>query len=75
MDSDTILVIIGYIIALLFPLIGVILGLVLYFVKGDNEFVKKHAKYIIILGVVMMIISILIVTTMGITLIGMGATA
>lgn len=75
MDSRTILAILGYILAILFPLIGVIYGLVLYFVKGDDEYIKKHAKYIIILGVVMMIISILLVTVLGVSIIGMSAMA
>ena len=73
MDSRTILAIIGYILAILFPLIGVIYGLILYFVKGDDEYIKKHAKYIIIVGVIMMIISIVLAMVMGIPLLAIGA--
>lgn len=73
MESEKILAIIGYILAILLPLIGVIYGLVLYFVKGDDEYVKKHAKYIIIVGVVMIIISIILVSVLGISMLGMAA--
>lgn len=73
MESDTILAIIGYILAILFPLIGVIYGLILYFAKGDNEYIKKHAKYIIIVGVIMMVISLIVTMVMGISLFAMSA--
>lgn len=73
MESEKILAIIGYILAILLPLVGVIYGLVLYFVKGDDEYVKKHAKYIIIVGVVMMVISIILVSVLGISMLGMAA--
>ena len=72
MESGKILAIIGYILAILFPLIGVIYGLILFFAKGDDEYVKKHAKYIIIVGVVMMIISIIVVA-LGVSILGMAA--
>ena len=73
MEAEKILAIIGYILAILFPLIGVIYGLVLYFVKGDDEYIKKHAKYIIIVGVLMMVISIILVSVLGISMLGMAA--
>lgn len=71
MDSEKILVILGYILAVFFPLIGVIYGLILYFIKGETEFIKKHAKYIIIVGVIFIIINLILVTTMGISLLAM----
>ncbi|WP_405290207.1 DUF4870 domain-containing protein [Methanobrevibacter sp.] len=73
MESEQILAIIGYILAILLPLVGVIYGLVLYFVKGDDEYIKKHAKYIIIVGVLMMVISIILVSVLGISMLGMAA--
>lgn len=73
MESDTILAVIGYILAILFPLIGVIYGLILYFAKGDNEYIKKHAKYIIIVGVIMMVIALIVTMVMGISLFAMSA--
>ena len=73
MEAEKILAIIGYILAILFPLIGVIYGLILFFAKGDDEYVKKHAKYIIIVGVVMIIISIIVVSALGVSMLGMAA--
>ncbi len=73
MDSDTIIVIIGYILAILVPLIGVIYGLVFYFVKGEDEYIKKHAKYIMIVGVVMIIISIIVTTILGVSVLAISA--
>lgn len=73
MDTDTILAVIGYILAIILPLIGVIYGLILYFAKGDDEYIKKHAKYIIIVGVVMIIISLILASIMGISMLGMAA--
>lgn len=73
METETILAIVGYILAILFPLIGVIYGLILYFAKGDDEYIKKHAKYIIIVGVVMMLLSIILVSLLGVSMLGMAA--
>ena len=73
MEFETIIAIIGYILAIVFPLVGVIYGLILYFVKGDDEYLKKHAKYIIIVGVAMMIISIILMALFGISVISMVA--
>ena len=73
METEKILAIIGYILAILFPLIGVIYGLILYFAKGDDESVKTHAKYIIIVGVVMMFISVIVVSILGVSMLGMAA--
>ena len=47
METEKILAIIGYILAILFPLIGVIYGLILYFAKGDDEYVKKHSASLV----------------------------
>lgn len=73
MEFETIIAIIGYILAIVFPLVGVIYGLILYFVKGDDEYLKKHAKYIIIVGVAMMIISIILMALFGISVLSMAA--
>ena len=72
MESEQILAIIGYILAILFSFIGLIYGLVLYFAKGDDEYLKKHAKYIIIIAVVLMILSFILTMIFGISMIGMG---
>ena len=65
--KDLIIAIIGYLLAILFPVIGVIYGLVLYFLLGDNPDLKKHGKYIIIVGVVILVIGIIAVAVIGTT--------
>ena len=74
-DSRTVLAILGYILAVFFPIVGLIYGLVLYFVKGDDEYIKKHAKYMIIIAVIMLIIDIIIVATFGLTFYFFGTSA
>ena len=70
MDTAKILVIIGYVLAILFPLIGIIYGLILYFAKGDDEYIKKHAKYIIIIGLIIWAFSLILMAVFDITVLG-----
>lgn len=69
-DSKTILAIIGYILAVLIPFIGLIYGLILYFTKGDDEYLKKHAKYIIIVAVILWAFSLILMVVFDITVLG-----
>lgn len=52
MDSGKIIAVVGYLLAVLLPVIGIIYGTILFFVKGDDEYIRNHAKYIIIIGAV-----------------------
>lgn len=67
-DSGKILAIIGYLLAIFFPLIGIIYGLILYFAKGDDAYIKKHAKYIIIIGVILLCISFVLMMVFNISM-------
>lgn len=58
---DKIIVAIGYILAILFPIVGIIVGAALYYLKKDDAFYLKHGKYIIIVGIAMIIINILLI--------------
>jgi len=55
---STIIVVLGYIFALLGGLIGIILGLYLY--SKDNHEAKTHGRNILIIAAVMMVLGILI---------------
>lgn len=55
--TDKIIVIIGYLLAIFIPILGLIAGAVLYFVKKDDPFYQKHAKYIIIVSIVVWALS------------------
>lgn len=57
---DKVIVIVGYLLALLSPILGVIAGVILYFVKKEDPFYQKHAKYIIIVAIVVWAISAIV---------------
>lgn len=60
-EGNVIVVAIGYILSLLFPIIGIIFGAALYFMKKDVPYYVKHGKYIIIVGVVVAVLSFLLI--------------
>ena len=59
--TEKFLVAIGYLLAIFYPIIGIIIGAVLYFLKKDDPFYQKHAKYIIIVAIVIWVIGALLV--------------
>ena len=61
---DKIIVIIGYLLAIFIPILGLIAGFVLYFVKKEDTFYQKHAKYIMIVAVVVWILGIILYSGM-----------
>ena len=56
---DKIIVIVGYLLAIFVPILGLIAGVILYFVKKEDPFYQKHAKYIIIVSIVVWVLSII----------------
>ena len=58
--TDKIIVIVGYLLAILIPILGLIAGVILYFVKKADPFYQKHAKYIIIVAVVVWALSAIV---------------
>ena len=59
--KELIIAIIGYNLALISPLLGVIAGAIIYFTQKENPFLSKHGKYIIIVAVAVWIIGIILV--------------
>ncbi len=57
---DKVIAIVGYLLAILIPILGLIAGVILYFVKREDPFYQKHAKYIIIVAIVVWAVSALI---------------
>ena len=55
--TDKIIVIVGYLLAVFIPILGIIAGAILYFVKKEDPFYQKHAKYIIIVAIVVWALS------------------
>ena len=58
---DKIIAIVGYLLAIFIPIVGLIVGVILYFVKKEDPFYQKHAKYIIIVAIAIWIIGALLV--------------
>ena len=56
--SHTLAIVIGYIGALLIPIVGVIAGVYLY-TRKDSSKANKHAKFILIIAVAVWILSII----------------
>ena len=63
--TDKIIVIVGYLLAIFIPILGLIAGVILYFVKKEDPFYQKHAKYIIIVAIVVWILSYMLLTMMA----------
>lgn len=59
--KELIIAIIGYILAIVSPLLGIIAGAIIYFTQKENPFLSKHGKYIIIVAVVVWIIGLILV--------------
>ncbi|MBQ2961835.1 DUF4870 domain-containing protein [Methanobrevibacter sp.] len=51
---------IGYLLAVFYPIVGIIIGAALYFLKKDDPFYQKHGKYMIIVGIVVVIIEVIL---------------
>ena len=52
--------IIGYIIALISPVIGLLYGATLVFFKKDTELYKKHGRFIIYFSILMFIVGLIV---------------
>ena len=59
--TDKVIVIVGYLLAIFIPILGLIAGIALYFVKKEDPFYQKHAKYIIIVSIVVWALSAIFV--------------
>lgn len=59
--TDKVIVIVGYLLAIFIPILGLIAGIVLYFVKKEDPFYQKHAKYIILVSIVVWALSAIFV--------------
>ena len=59
-EGTTIIPIIGYVIALLIPILGLVYGAILVFFKKDTPLYQKHGRFIIYFSIVIFIISTII---------------
>lgn len=59
-DGNIIIPILGYILALISPIIGLIYGAILVFFKKESALYQKHGRFIIYFAIVVFVISTLI---------------
>lgn len=71
MDSNKILAIIGYILAIVFSWGGLIYGILLYLISS-NQYLKKHGKYIAILSLAILLIGAVLIAIFGVAIFGIG---
>lgn len=64
-EGNMIIPIIGYIVAILSPLLGVIYGAILFFFKKDVPLYRKHGRYIIYVAIAVFLIAIILVYGLG----------
>ena len=64
-EGTKIIPIIGYVIAFLSPILGLIYGAILFFYKKDVPLYRKHGRYIIYFAIAMFIVSLIVAWTMG----------
>ena len=62
-EGTIIISIIGYIIALISPLLGLIYGAILFYYKKDVPLYRKHGRYIIYVAILAFIIGVITVAT------------
>lgn len=73
-EGSMAVVVIGYLLAIFIPILGLIMGAALYFLKKDEvPLYAKHGKFIMILALILFIIGLLFMV-FGFT-IALGATA
>ena len=64
-EGTMIIPVIGYIVALLIPIIGLVYGAILVFFKKDTPLYQKHGRFIIYFAVLVFIISLILRFAIG----------
>lgn len=62
-EGTIIIPIIGYIVALISPLLGLIYGAILFYYKKEVPLYRKHGRYIIYLAILIFVIGMIAVAT------------
>ncbi|MBE6508130.1 MAG: hypothetical protein E7Z77_01825 [Methanobrevibacter sp.] len=64
-EGNIIIPIIGYVVALLSPILGLVYGTILFFFKKDVELYRKHGRFIIYFAIAVFIASLIVAFAMG----------
>ena len=64
-EGNIIIPIIGYILALLSPILGLVYGAILFYYKKEVPLYRKHGRYIIYFAIAVFIIYFIVIMAMG----------
>lgn len=64
-EGTIIIPIIGYVIALISPIIGLVYGSILFYFKKDVPLYRKHGRFIIYFAIAVFIASLIVVYGIG----------
>ena len=64
-EGNRIIPIIGYVVALLSPILGLAYGSILFFFKKDVPLYRKHGRFIIYFAIAIFIASLIVAFAMG----------
>ncbi|WP_407391132.1 hypothetical protein [Methanobrevibacter sp.] len=64
-EGTIIIPIIGYIVALISPIIGLVYGAILVFFKKDTPLYQKHGRFIIYFSILVFIVSLILRYALG----------
>ena len=60
MDKEMIVSIIGYIVALLIPIVGLVYGAILFFLKKENPTYSKQGRLIIYFSILIFVVTLIV---------------
>ena len=64
-EGNNIIAYLGYVVALLSPIIGLVYGSILFFYKKEVPLYRKHGRYIIYFAIAVFIVSLIVSFAMG----------
>lgn len=64
-EGNNIIAYLGYVVALLSPILGLIYGSILFFYKKEVPLYRKHGRYIIYFAIAVFIASLIVFYAMG----------
>lgn len=64
-EGNKIIAYLGYVVALLSPILGLVYGAILFFFKKEVPLYRKHGRYIIYFAIAVFIVSAIIMFAMG----------
>lgn len=64
-EGTMIIPIIGYILAILIPIVGLVYGTAIFYLKKDVPLYRKHGRYIIYCAIIVFVVSLIVRLILG----------